>query len=193
MSEPPSPVAEERRWDLLAWTALLIMVVGLFSMGRVWWCQQGGLAPWTSQANGPHTSQHVLDPYSFTHVLHGVLFYGLLWVALGGRAGPCLRMSLAVCVEAGWELIENSSWVIDRYRQTMAQGYNGDSVLNSLGDVLCCALGYLVARTLPWKVTLGLALLVELGLLLTIRDNLTLNVIMLAHPFPALKAWQNGG
>lgn len=195
MSEPPPSGDEvrERRWDLMAWTALLVMVVGLFSMGRVWWCQQGGLSPWTSQANGPHTSQHVLDPYSFTHVLHGMLFYALLWVLLGRRAGPRLRMSLAVCVEAGWELLENSTWVIDRYRQTLAEGYTGDSVLNSLGDVLCCTLGYLIARTLPWKVTLGLALLIELVLLLTIRDNLTLNVIMLAHPFPGVTAWQKGG
>ena len=113
---PPPLPPPERRWDLLTQAALLVMVVTLLSFGRTWWCKCGGLSPWTGDALSQHTSQHLLDPYSLTHVLHGVGFYALLWLTLGGRAGPRLRWALALCVEAGWEVLENTNWVIERYR-----------------------------------------------------------------------------
>jgi hypothetical protein len=174
--------------------ALLVMVVALLLMGRAWWCKCGGPWPGTLQAQSSHTSQHVFDPYSFTHVLHGVLFYALLWVALRRHAGPGLRQALAICAEAGWELLENSSWVIERYRAgTISLDYYGDSVLNSLGDVLSCALGYVLARTLPVRASVAFVVAVELLLLLWIRDNLSLNIVMLVRPVPAIQSWQAGG
>lgn len=181
----------ERAWPLHALGVVLAAVVVLRSMGRVWWCRCGSLAPWSLEAHGTHTSQHLVDPYSFTHFLHGVVFCGLLWLALRKFASPRLRFALAVVLEACWELLENSSWVIERYRaETVAQDYYGDSIVNSLGDIACCALGFLVARRLPVWGSVVAFVVIELFLLVAIRDNLTLNVLMLTFPIPAVKAWQ---
>ncbi len=143
-----------------------------------------------SDAKGPHNSQHFLDPYSFTHVSHGLLLCGLLaWAA--PRLAPAWQLLLAVCVETLWEVFENSAFVIQRYRTaTMALGYEGDTIANSLGDILCCALGFLLARRLGLWASVALFVLTEIVLLLWIHDSLLLNVVMLIYPINAIKAWQ---
>ncbi len=169
-----------------------ITVLWLRDEGRRWWCQSGDWSPWSSGIHSSHTSQHVLDPYSFSHFLHGVLFYALFRYA-AGRFRWDVRLVLAVGLECLWELFENSGMVIDRYRQsTIALGYEGDSIINSLGDIVSCGLGFLAASRLPVRWSIALYFLIELTLLVLYRDNLTLNVIMLVHPFEALKSWQMG-
>jgi hypothetical protein len=140
-----------------------------------------------------HNSQHLLDPYSFTHVLHGLIICGVLtWLA--PRWPWRWGIVLAVVVEALWELIENSPFIIERYRAaTASHGYMGDSVGNSLGDILSGAVGYILARWLGWKWSIALFIAVEVVLLVWIRDSLLLNIIMLVCPIDAIKAWQLRG
>jgi hypothetical protein len=128
-----------------------------------------------------------------THVGHGILFYGLLW--LTARKLPRRhRLALAVALEAGWEILENSPFIINRYRQvTIALGYDGDSVLNSLSDVLMMSLGFLFACRMCWWITLAAWVAIEVGCLVWVRDNLTLNILMLLHPVAAIRAWQMAG
>ena len=166
------------------------MVVALRLEGRVWWCECGGWNPWASDVWSRHSSQHLVDPYSFTHFLHGFVFSGFLrW--LFPRMTRPWRFFGAVVLEAAWEILENSPTIIERYRTaTMALDYEGDSILNSIGDVLACALGAAAAQR--WGVRISLYVFVALeGLLLFwIRDNLTLNVLMLLFPIDAVKQWQ---
>jgi hypothetical protein len=176
--------------------ALLILAASaalLFLMGRPPICTCGSVDLWVGQANSSRTSQMLADWYSMSHIVHGFLFYAVLWLLF--RRWPVERRFLAALViEAAWEIVENTPMVIGRYREaTAALGYNGDSVLNSMSDIAMMALGFLVARKLPvwWSVAVVLAL--ELVPLLVIRDNLTLNVWMLLAPNGAIKAWQSGG
>jgi hypothetical protein len=171
---------------ILALHALLLHL-----MGRIPWCKCG-FALWTSHAWSSDTSQDLADPYSFTHIIHGIVFYWLLYVA-AKKLSVSQRFIVAMLVEVGWELLENSPPVIRHYRAATASlDYTGDSILNSVGDVLSCLLGFWLASWLPAKASVLLVILIELVLLATIRDNLTLNVLMLLHPFPALKQWQLG-
>src|SRR3954471_17327643 len=134
-------------WLILA-AVLVVHVVALRAEGRRWWCACGSPAPWTSDARGPHNSQHLLDPYSFSHVSHGVLFWGLLWL-VARQVTPAWRVCLAVALEAAWEVAENSDAAIDRFRAgTAAVGYHGDTVANSVGDILACLVGVVLARRL---------------------------------------------
>jgi len=146
-----------------------------------------------SDPQGAHTSQHLLDPYSFTHLLHGLLFYwGFAWAF--PRLAITWRFTLAIILEACWELLENSSFVIERYRAaTAAVGYQGDTIGNSLGDFLCCAVGLVLAPRLGWRGSAILFLTSELLLLELIRDSLLLTTFMLVFPSDALKNWQTGG
>ncbi|HEU5115717.1 MAG TPA: DUF2585 family protein [Isosphaeraceae bacterium] len=179
-------------WVLLA-SILGITTIYLRHTGRRWWCKFGRPIPWWGGVNDGHTSQHLTDPYSFSHVLHGLLFYALLR-PLAGRLRWEVRLVLAITLECLWEMAENSTWVIERYRRsTMALGYEGDSVLNSLGDIACCGIGFLLAWRLPVRWSIALFLAVEVGMLVAYRDNLLLNVIMLLYPFDGLKTWQMGG
>ena len=164
----------------------------LLAMGRRPWCRCGTLRPWVGDAWGQENSQHLLDPYSFTHVTHGVLIYVVL--RLVAPAAPlATRALVALGAESGWEIIENSDPVIERYRAaTIALGYHGDSAVNSIGDILCCLVGFLLAARLPVPVTVGAIVLQEAALLLWIRDSLLLNVVMLVHPIEAVKRWQQG-
>ncbi len=167
-------------------------VIGLRFEGRRWWCRSGDLSPWSGGIHNPHTSQHFVDPYSFTHFLHGLLFYVLLRFA-APRFRWDLRFMLAISLECLWEMIENSPIVIGRYRKaTIALGYEGDSVLNSLGDIASCGLGFVVARWLPVRWSVAIFLAVEVAMLIVYRDNLLLNVVMLVYPFEAVKSWQLG-
>ena len=188
---PKGPRLSPRTSILLA-SILGAVVVWLRFEGRVWWCKSGGLAPWSGGINSEHTSQHFFDPYSFSHLLHGLLFYGLFKL-VAGRLRWDARLVLAIALECLWEVFENSEFVINRYRQaTVSLGYEGDSILNSLGDIASCAVGFLIASRLPVKWSIALYLGVELALLILYRDNLFLNVIMLIHPFEAIKSWQMG-
>jgi hypothetical protein len=166
--------------------------VALRLQGRLWLCACGRLTPWVGDAWSADTSQHLFDPYSFTHVLHGFAFCGLLALVLP-RAGWRWRLLLAVAAEAAWEVFENTRYVINRYRETTAAlGYAGDTVVNSLGDIAACALGFLLARRLGALRTLLLFAATEVLLLLWIRDSLLLNILLLLYPSEKLRAWQAG-
>jgi hypothetical protein len=172
---------------ILAATALL-----LHAQGRLWFCSCGYLLFWTGDAWSADNSQHFSDPYSFTHVLHGFMFCWLFRL-LFPKWALRRRLCLAISAEAVWEVVENSSFVIERYRAaTAALGYQGDTVINSLGDLLFCGLGFLVAERLGFRRSLALFFLTEAALLILIRDSLLLNILMLLYPLDAVKAWQAG-
>jgi hypothetical protein len=154
-------------------------------------CTCGSIQLWG--ASGPEQSQMLADWYSFSHVIHGVLFFALLRLA-APRWPIGRRFLLALLIEAAWEIVENTPIVINRYREaTVALGYSGDSILNSMSDIAMMALGFAAARKLPPWLTVALVLLFELVPLFVIRDNLTLNVWMLLFPDPSIQAWQAGG
>jgi hypothetical protein len=161
--------------------------------GRRWWCLCGKPWVWASDVWSSHCSQHLFDPYTLTHISHGLIFCGVLAVA-ARRLAVAWRLCIAVALAAGWEVLENSALIINRYRaETMSLDYLGDSVGNSLGDILSCAIGFVIARRLGWRRSLAVFVALELVLLALIRDNLTLNVIMLAWPVPGIRAWQSAG
>lgn len=188
----PSATGEHRAlWPVLVIAGMLVMTaLQLHRQGRVLWCSCGELSVWAGDIWSMHNSQHLLDPYSFTHVLHGMVLCGVLVVFLF-RMPVAWRLALAVSIEGLWEIVENSQWVIQRYRDsTVNMGYCGDSIINSMADVACCAVGFGLARFLGWRRSALLFVAVELALLVCIRDSLTLNVIMLVHPVEAIKSWQ---
>jgi len=165
-------------------------VVLLNVEGRSWWCPAGDLWPWSWDIWTQHNSQHVIDPYSFTHVLHGVLEFWLL-----GLLFPKLKMGwrlfLAVLIESSWEVAENSSYVINRYREeTISLDYFGDSIINSLSDIVCCATGFAIAYKLRFWGSLALFVATETILIFWIHDSLIINIIMLLYPIEAIKSWQ---
>ena len=193
MATPVVASSHRSPWPWLAMLgALAITIVALRLQGRLWICACGRIDLWTAEANGPTTSQHLLDPYSFTHLLHGLLFYGALtWVL--PRLAPVWRLAGAVMLESLWEVVENSSIVIERYRTaTLARGYEGDTIVNVLGDLLCCVIGVFIAQRLGWRRSVVFFALTELVLIVWIRDSLLLNIIMLLVPSDALRAWQAG-
>ncbi|TMJ15373.1 MAG: DUF2585 domain-containing protein [Alphaproteobacteria bacterium] len=178
------------------WVAAFLLVAAAAAIllwnGRPPICTCGTVKLWVGTVNGPDNSQHIADWYTPSHIIHGFLFYLLGWLFLK-RNPPGDRLIGAVLIEAGWEILENSRFIIDRYREeTAALGYTGDSVINSVADIGWMILGFAIARRLPVKWTVALAILFELGTLATIRDNLTLNVIMLVAPSDAIRAWQAG-
>jgi hypothetical protein len=183
---------------VLPWFAIVLVLIRaaflLRSQGRLWLCSCGYLLPWSSDPWSSDNSQRLLDRYSFTHLLHGFLLYGLL-ALIAPRLSAVWRLWLAVSIEAVWEVIENSEFVIRRYReQTAALGYHGDTIVNSLGDILVCGLGFALAQRLGFRRTFALFVLTEVTLAIyVIRDNLTLNVVMLIYPIDAIKEWQAGG
>jgi hypothetical protein len=162
-------------------------------MGRSPLGPDGTFALWEGNIWSSEQSQRLADPYSFSHVVHGLLFYGLLWLA--ARRLPVRdRFMIAFLLEAGWEILENSPIVIQRYRAvTIALGYEGDSILNSLSDILVMSLGFLLASRARVWVSVAAVLVLEVGCLIWVRDNLTLNILMLIHPIEVIKAWQMSG
>jgi hypothetical protein len=164
----------------------------LYLMGRPTVCTCGDIDLWVGEVNS-RTSQMLSDWYSPSHIVHGFLFYGALWLV--ARKWPIERRFLtALTVEAAWEIIENTPMIINRYREaTAALGYTGDSVLNSVSDIAMMGVGFFLARKLPVWASVAVVLLLELVPLIIIRDNLTLNVWMLLAPNEAVKAWQSGG
>ena len=169
----------------------LLMIVLLRGLGRLFFCATcGQFAVWVGDTCSSSTSQQLFDPYSFTHVLHGFLFFWL--VALLFRRLPAAwQLWLALSLEAAWEVFENTKFVIDKYRtETAALGYTGDTIVNSLGDLACALAGFLLARQLGVRRSLIVFALVELVLILWIRDSLLLQILMLLRPVEALKSWQ---
>jgi hypothetical protein len=181
-----------RRTWFLALAILTAVAAVELAMGRNGICTCGTVTLWVGARDSPQTSQMLADWYSLSHVVHGLFFYAALWLV--ARRWPVERRFLiAMLVEAGWEVIENTPMVIDRYRATTAAlGYTGDSVINSLSDIVMMALGFLIARKLPVRTTILLLILLELVPLYVIRDNLTLNLIALIAPNHAIQAWQAG-
>lgn len=182
-----------KSWWWAVAAVVSIAAIAELSMGRSPTCPCGHVALWAGKVNSPENSQQLLDCYSFSHVIHGFLFYGAGHLLLRRRSVG-MRLTFAALIEAGWEVLENSPIIIDRYRAaTIAVGYAGDSVLNSMSDVCCMILGFAVARRLPVWATIVLAVTFELFTLAMVRDNLTLNVLMLVHPIDGIRAWQAGG
>jgi hypothetical protein len=182
-----------RRAALAAILIILVAAIVLLAMGRNPICTCGTVEMWVGGRDSPKTSQMLADWYSFSHIVHGLLFYAALWLI--ARRWPVeWRFIAALIIEAAWEITENTPMVIDRYRHaTAALGYTGDSVINSVSDILMMVLGFLAARKLPVWASIVLMLALELAPLYVIRDNLTLNVWMLLWPDKAIAAWQAAG
>lgn len=188
VSEPGS---QSHRWLIGALVLFLAQIAILYFMGRIPICECGYIKLFEPGVNSPGNSQHIADWYTPSHIIHGFLFYGLGWLILR-RAPLAARLSLAVLIEATWEILENSPIIIDRYRSaTMALGYNGDSILNSAMDTVSMAIGFFVAARLPVWMTIVIAIFFELLTGYLIRDNLTLNVLMLISPVDAVREWQS--
>ncbi len=184
-------VADKKTTAILIGIILAVFAFILHSMGRIPICECGfGL--WTVEAWSTSTSQNFGDPYSFSHVLHGIIFYGLLWI-FARRLPVRYRLIIAVLIEVAWEIFENTPFIINRYRAATASlDYFGDSILNSVGDVIFTMIGFWLAFRLPWKWTLAIVIAIELIMLYLIRDNLTLNILMLIAPIEAIRQWQMG-
>ncbi|MFW2828673.1 DUF2585 domain-containing protein [Sphingomonas sp. ID0503] len=181
-----------RRPYAAALLVVLAAAVILLLMGRHPICTCGRVDLWSNAVTGATNSQMLADWYTPSHVIHGFLFYAAGWLLLRKKPVP-IRFVIAVALEAAWEVVENSPVIIDRYRHaTFAFGYVGDSVVNSVADIGAMAIGFFLARRLPVAATVALAVVFELLTLWMIRDNLTLNVLMLVHPVAAIRTWQLG-
>jgi hypothetical protein len=178
---------------LIAIGLIAVQAVVEHAMGRVTICTCGDVKLWEGQVNSAGNSQHLTDWYSFSHLIHGFGFYLLFWLV--GRRWPIgMRFLAALALEISWELIENSSFIIDRYRaETISLDYYGDSIINSVSDTLTAVSGFWLAYYLPVTLIVLLTLAMEIGVGYAIRDNLTLNIIMLLHPVAWIKAWQSAG
>jgi hypothetical protein len=167
--------------------------VAEIAMGRKLWGISGQPGVWSGDVNSSHNSQFMTDPYSFSHVTHGMLLYALLRL-LARNVPVRLRALIVLMAEASWEIFENSDMIIQRYRAaTISLHYYGDSVMNSMCDILACMVGFGLAYVLPPRVSIVAVVVLELTLALWIRDGLFLNIVMLIHPVPAIRAWQSGG
>lgn len=175
---------------IIALTALLLLL-----MGRVPICQCGYVKLWHGVTFSSENSQHLTDWYSYSHIIHGLVFYFLLWLVPGTRKlSVGVGFLLGLFIESAWEVFENTDFVINRYRAvTISLDYYGDSVINSVADILFMVLGFLAAYKLPVWVVTALAIFLELFVLYFIRDNLALNIIMLIYPFQSIMEWQGGG
>lgn len=176
---------------LLAIVAAFVATAFLLHIeGRLWICSCGKFLIWAGKVCSSDNSQHLLDPYAFTHVLHGFLFFWLI-VWLLPRLKPIWQLTLAIAVEASWEVFENTNFIIERYRaETAALGYQGDTVVNSFGDIVCCVVGFWIARRLGLRRSLVVFAAMELILTIWIRDSLLLEILMLIFPIDAIRAWQ---
>lgn len=182
------------RW-VAAIAATLVLAAGVeFAMGRVPIWKGGVVRLWVGEPVGPENSQQIADWYTFSHIIHGMVLYAIAWW-IGKKRGWSVWQMLffAVAIEAAWEIFENTNFIIDRYRTvTLSLDYYGDSILNSLSDIFAMMGGFYLARKLPVLLTLILILVLEIWVGYFIRDNLTLNVIMLVHPIESIRQWQAG-
>jgi len=188
------------RWRNPAWIRDLAIALGIvvvtaslqLAMGRSAVYAHGPVRLWVGDVNSDQNSQQLADPYTFSHVVHGALFYGLTHLTMG-TASTGARVIVAIATESAWEAYENTDTVINRYRAaTIALGYYGDSVLNSIADIIACLIGFALASRFRWWWTVSWVVATEILLAIAIRDNLTLNILMLIHPFDTIRKWQMG-
>jgi hypothetical protein len=186
--------SRRRPWTFaLVALALVVAAAAIeLAMGRVPMCTCGTVKLWHGVVQSAENSQHVTDWYTFSHVIHGIGFYAVLWL-VARRAHRGTRFVAAVLLETAWELLENTPLVIDRYRAaTIALDYYGDSVLNSMSDIGAMMLGFWLAGRLPVRVSIALVVFLEIFVAAMIRDNLALNILMLLRPIDAIRQWQMG-
>ena len=189
----PEPSRQSRRLFAISAAIPVIAALTLLWMGRVPICKCGYVKLWHGVVSSSENSQHLSDWYTFSHIIHGFAFYGLLWLA-ARRAPIAARLVAALVVESAWEVLENTDFIINRYREaTISLDYYGDSVVNSLSDILAMTAGFFLASRLPVWTTIALTIAMEAGVAYVIRDNLLLNIIMLLYPLDVIRKWQTGG
>jgi hypothetical protein len=171
---------------------LLIAVIWLYEQGRIWICSCGYILLWAGNPWSSDNSQHIADPYSSSHFLHGLFFFWIIQ-KLFPKMKWQWNLFWTVLLESGWEILENSEMVINRYREATASlGYTGDTILNSFMDILFCIAGFFFYKKFGFKISLIVFILTEIIMTLAIRDGLILNIIMLIYPLDAIRMWQMG-
>jgi hypothetical protein len=180
------------RWGWGIPALLILQATVLLLMGRPLICTCGTIRLWENSPLSPETSQQLFDWYTFSHIVHGFLFYGAIRLIFRRRVTVWPALLIAMGLEIGWEILENTPWVIEAYRQqALAQGYVGDSTINSVFDTFSMMTGFFIARAIPVWISVVVVLVLELWAAYAIHDNLTLNVLNFIHPFDALTRWQS--